>query len=68
VRLSVEDDHPYRPKALAADFGRTGGRGLMLVKTITLEAGGSCDVERTPGGGKVIWASLPLPAARTPID
>ena len=64
VRLSVEDSHPYRPRALNNDevaSGRTGGRGLLLVKTVTAEAGGVYDVERTPGGGKVIWASLPLP-------
>jgi two-component sensor histidine kinase len=62
VRVAVEDDHPYRPKALEADLGQIGGRGLMLVKTITAEAGGVCDVEQTESGGKVIWAALPFPA------
>ncbi|MFC1416140.1 ATP-binding protein [Streptacidiphilus cavernicola] len=64
VRLSVEDSHPYRPRALHSDeveSGRTGGRGLLLVKAVTTEAGGVYDVERTAGGGKVVWASLPLP-------
>jgi anti-sigma regulatory factor (Ser/Thr protein kinase) len=64
VRLSVEDSHPYRPRALQndeVDFGRTGGRGLLLVKTVATEAGGAYDIDRTPTGGKVIWASLPLP-------
>lgn len=60
VRVSVEDNHPYRPKALEADYGQTGGRGLLLVKEIALEAGGACDVEHTAGGGKIIWAALPL--------
>jgi two-component sensor histidine kinase len=60
VRVSVEDDHPYRPSPLEADHGRTGGRGLLLVREITREAGGVCDVEHTAGGGKVIWAALPL--------
>ncbi|MBY8887593.1 ATP-binding protein [Streptomyces sp. PTM05] len=63
VRIAVADDHPYRPKALEADHVRTGGRGLLLVKAITVEAGGSCDVEHTPEGGKVVWAALPLHAA-----
>ena len=64
VRVAVEDKHPYRPKALETDHARTGGRGLLLVKTITDEAGGSCDIAQTPGGGKVIWVALPLrPAA-----
>ncbi|KQX78643.1 ATP-binding protein [Streptomyces sp. Root1310] len=66
VRVSVEDNHPYRPTALEADHGRTGGRGLLLVREITLEAGGVCDVEHTSGGGKVIWAALPLKPVRVP--
>ncbi|WP_320773697.1 ATP-binding protein [Streptomyces sp. CRN 30] len=60
LRLSVEDNHPYRPTALEADHARTGGRGLLLVREITREAGGACDVAHTASGGKVIWAALPL--------
>jgi anti-sigma regulatory factor (Ser/Thr protein kinase) len=62
LRVAVEDSHPYRPKALDADplSGNTGGRGLLLVKAVTDEAGGVCDVEKTSAGGKVIWAALPL--------
>ncbi|MEU5820258.1 ATP-binding protein [Streptomyces sp. NPDC047803] len=60
VRVSVEDNHPYRPTALETDYAQTGGRGLLLVREITREAGGTCDVEHTAGGGKVIWAALPL--------
>ena len=49
MRVAVEDSHPYRPRALDADplHEHTGGRGLLLVKMITLEAGGVCDVEQT---------------------
>ncbi|WP_328335677.1 MULTISPECIES: ATP-binding protein [unclassified Streptomyces] len=60
IRVSVEDNHPYRPKALDADQGQTGGRGLMLVREVTAEAGGTCGVEQTASGGKVIWSALPL--------
>ncbi|MFE3324368.1 ATP-binding protein [Streptomyces sp. NPDC059176] len=60
VRVAVEDDHPYRPKALETDSARTGGRGLLLVKEITQEAGGECDVAHTMRGGKIVWAALPL--------
>ncbi|MFF1839577.1 ATP-binding protein [Streptomyces sp. NPDC058231] len=60
VRVSVEDNHPYRPTALETDYAQTGGRGLLLVREITYEAGGTCDVEHTAGGGKIIWAALPL--------
>lgn len=63
IRLAVEDNHPYRPKALEADPAQqhTSGRGLLLVKAVTLEAGGECGVAPTAAGGKVIWAALPLP-------
>jgi len=60
VRVSVEDNHPYRPTALVAEEGQTGGRGLLLVREITREAGGACDAEHTASGGKIIWAALPL--------
>ncbi|MFQ6145899.1 ATP-binding protein [Streptomyces seoulensis] len=60
VRVAVEDQHPYRPTALETDHGRTGGRGLLLVREIAREAGGVCDVAHTASGGKVIWAALPL--------
>jgi len=66
IRVSVEDNHPYRPTALEADHGQTGGRGLLLVREITREAGGVCDVEHTASGGKVIWAALPLEPAQVP--
>ncbi|MBB3074550.1 anti-sigma regulatory factor (Ser/Thr protein kinase) [Streptomyces violarus] len=63
LRVSVEDNHPYRPTALETDHGRTGGRGLLLVREVTREAGGRCEVEYTASGGKVIWAALPLKPA-----
>ncbi|MER5554465.1 ATP-binding protein [Streptomyces sp. NPDC002793] len=62
IRVSVEDNHPYRPTALVTDHAQTGGRGLLLVREITTEAGGTCDAEHTAGGGKIIWAALPLKA------
>ena len=70
VRVAVEDSHPYRPKALAADPDQqhTGGRGLLLVKTMVAEHGGLCDVEQTAAGGKIVWAALPLPGAVAPSD
>ncbi|MFD2684941.1 ATP-binding protein [Streptomyces phyllanthi] len=64
VRVAVEDNHPYRPSALEADHARTGGRGLLLVREISREAGGVCDVEHTASGGKVIWVALPLHPVR----
>ncbi|WP_093749024.1 ATP-binding protein [Streptomyces sp. PAN_FS17] len=66
LRVSVEDNHPYRPTALEADHGQTGGRGLLLVREVAREAGGVCDVEHTASGGKVIWAAVPLKPVHVP--
>ncbi|EME97556.1 ATP-binding protein [Streptomyces mobaraensis NBRC 13819 = DSM 40847] len=66
VRVAVEDGHPYRPRPLVPDEERIGGRGLLLVQAVVDEAGGSYDVEHTAGGGKVVWAVLPLTAAPAP--
>ncbi|MFD7444948.1 ATP-binding protein [Streptomyces sp. NPDC059909] len=63
IRVAVEDNHPYRPKALETDYAQTGGRGLLLVREVTREAGGTCDVEHTATGGKIIWVALPLATA-----
>ncbi len=59
VRVSVEDNHPYRPTALEADqrpdrwpWAAAGAGGRPGV--------GWGDVEHTTSGGKVIWAALPL--------
>ncbi|WP_049575487.1 ATP-binding protein [Streptomyces sp. SBT349] len=62
LRISVEDGHPYRPRALHPnpEGQRTGGRGLLLVQATALGAGGDCGVEPTAAGGKVVWAELPL--------
>lgn len=59
VRVAVEDGHPYRPKALETGTEHTSGRGLLLVKIVTREAGGRCGVDSTAAGGKIVWAELP---------
>lgn len=67
LRVCVEDRHPYRPTVLEADPERTGGRGLLLVREITQEAGGGFDIERTADGGKAVRAILPFePSATVP--
>ncbi|GHF26905.1 ATP-binding protein [Streptomyces mashuensis] len=68
VRVAVEDSHPCRPRPAGPDGAghddgaepRTGGRGLLIVQATVAEAGGMFDVEHTAGGGKVVWAALPL--------
>ncbi len=60
IKVGVGDGHPFHPKALESDHTSIGGRGLLLVEAIAAEAGGACDVEHSPTGGKVVWAALPL--------
>lgn len=65
LRVAVEDGHPFRPKAVdrLPDDEHVGGRGLLLVETITAQSGGVCDTTPSGAGGKIVWAALPLPAA-----
>ncbi len=52
IRVSVEDNHPYRPTALENDYGRTGGRDCSW-----------CARSRARPAGPARW-STPPPAAR----
>lgn len=63
VRVAVEDEHPYRPSALETDHARTGGRGLLLVREVTREAGGG--VRRRAHGARR-QGGLGRPPAQTP--
>lgn len=70
LQIAVEDGHPYRPDywpnapADVPGHEHVGGRGLLLVAHLAAEAGGGCETERTPTGGKVVRVTLPLPAGR----
>lgn len=57
VRIVVADDSAILPTERAPDLGSTGGRGLILVASMSLEWG---VIEQ--GGGKTVWADLPRPA------
>jgi signal transduction histidine kinase len=60
LELEVTDDgdgiprHPH------------GGVGLASMRERAAELGGSCTVERAPGGGTIVRAHLPVPDAPTP--
>jgi anti-sigma regulatory factor (Ser/Thr protein kinase) len=53
VLIEVSDGSPEMPHALAADARRTGGRGLFLVRAMSLAWG----MKRVVGG-KVVWAKM----------
>lgn len=57
VRTEVSDESTVPPRRVEADQTRAGGRGMLIVDTLSLSWG----VEVTDGG-KTVWAELP------PID
>jgi two-component sensor histidine kinase len=60
LTLAVADAHPFQPRALLTPHA-TGGRGLLLVKALATEVGGSHNVVRDEStGGKSIVIRLPL--------
>ncbi|OEU98909.1 hypothetical protein AN217_14975 [Streptomyces qinglanensis] len=65
LRLGVTDSHPGRPRRQSAAAQQDHGRGLVVIRTLTAESGGTVHVAPMPDGGKTIWVEipwLPLPA------
>lgn len=58
VRLGVRDNHPFTPKALTEPVDQTGGRGLLIVRQLVTDSGGSTTIERH-SDGKTIWVEMP---------
>ncbi|GAB2812558.1 ATP-binding protein [Streptomyces daliensis] len=57
--LGVTDSHPRMPRRLPAAVQQDNGRGLVIIRTLTAESGGSLTVTPTDSGGKTIWVALP---------
>ncbi|MDT3395121.1 ATP-binding protein [Streptomyces sp. B1866] len=66
--LAVHDRHPYRPEALPEPHAdASGGWGLLLVRRLVAEAGGTISMPLDPdGGGKTVVVRLPLHAPGPP--
>ncbi|WP_261717293.1 ATP-binding protein [Streptomyces sp. FZ201] len=60
VSIGVHDGDPYVPTAAMSDPDATCGRGLPLVDAYAASLGGCTFAERTPDGGKTMWALLPI--------
>jgi anti-sigma regulatory factor (Ser/Thr protein kinase) len=56
VLIEVRDGDPAPPHLQTPDIQRLGGRGLLLVAAMADEWGA-----RPAGGGKIVWARLPMP-------
>ncbi|CAL9423069.1 MULTISPECIES: ATP-binding protein [unclassified Streptomyces] len=57
VRVEVSDTHPARPERAGAPVDAEGGRGLVLVESVTSRWG----VADRDGPGKTVWAEIDCP-------
>ncbi|MEV6955243.1 ATP-binding protein [Streptomyces sp. NPDC051183] len=62
LRIGVTDSHPRWPKRLPAAVQQDNGRGMVIIRWLTAEAGGRLSVSPTEDGGKTVWIALPWSA------
>ncbi|MGY5136261.1 ATP-binding protein [Streptomyces nigrescens] len=63
LRVGITDSHPRRPRRLPAAVQQDNGRGLVIIRYLAAEAGGSLSVVPTESGGKTVWITVPWRAA-----
>lgn len=69
VCVGVTDRHPREPRRLPAAVQQDNGRGLVIVRALTAEAGGKLTVTPAEEGGKTVWATFPwAPPAPVPAQ
>ncbi|MFR9797824.1 ATP-binding protein [Streptomyces sp. MS06] len=66
LRIGVTDSHPRFPRRLPAAVQQDNGRGMVIIRCLTAECGGSLTVRPTPEGGKTV--SIALPWTVTAVD
>ncbi|NUS17933.1 MAG: ATP-binding protein [Streptomyces sp.] len=60
LHIGVTDSHPGRPRqAAACAQQQDSGRGMVIIRHLTAECGGSLQVTPTTDGGKTVWIMLP---------
>ncbi|WP_406739016.1 ATP-binding protein [Streptomyces sp. NBC_00853] len=59
LRVGVTDSYPRWPKRLPAAVQQDNGRGMVIIRWLTAEAGGRLSVTPTEDGGKTVWIALP---------
>ncbi|GGV60260.1 hypothetical protein GCM10010294_09210 [Streptomyces griseoloalbus] len=59
VHIGVTDSHPRLPKRLPAAVQQDNGRGLVIIRWLTVERGGRLRVRPTRAGGKTVSVELP---------
>ncbi|MFB7372224.1 ATP-binding protein [Streptomyces sp. NPDC056222] len=63
LHIGVTDSHPRWPKRLPAAVQQDNGRGMVIIRFLTAEAGGRLSVTPTIEGGKTVWINLPWTAS-----
>ncbi|WP_329123315.1 ATP-binding protein [Streptomyces sp. NBC_01353] len=63
LHIGVTDSHPRWPKRLPAAVQQDNGRGMVIIRFLTAEAGGRLSVTPTSEGGKTVWINLPWTAS-----
>jgi two-component sensor histidine kinase len=59
LRIGVTDSHPRWPRRLPAAVQQDNGRGMVIIRWLAAEQGGSLRVTPTADGGKTVWIALP---------
>ncbi|AVH60189.1 MULTISPECIES: ATP-binding protein [Streptomyces] len=67
LRVGVTDSHPRFPKRLPAAVQQDNGRGMVIIRWLTAEFGGTLTVRRTREGGKTVSIELPWTAPVQPV-
>ncbi|MFE2940813.1 ATP-binding protein [Streptomyces sp. NPDC059255] len=66
LRIGVTDSHPRWPQRLPAAVQQDNGRGMVIIRSLTAEAGGRLSVTPTEEGGKTVWIALPWTVPLSP--
>ncbi|MFF0790441.1 ATP-binding protein [Streptomyces spiralis] len=67
LRIGVTDSHPRFPRRLPAAVQQDNGRGMVIIRWLTAECGGTLTVRPTREGGKTVWIELPWTFEDRPV-
>ncbi|MEW2495311.1 ATP-binding protein [Streptomyces nodosus] len=67
LRIGVTDSHPRFPRRLPAAVQQDNGRGMVIIRWLAAEYGGSLSVRPTREGGKTVAIELPWVAPVRPV-
>jgi anti-sigma regulatory factor (Ser/Thr protein kinase) len=59
LHIGITDSHPRWPRQATPPVRQEGGRGMVIVRHLAAESGGTLHVSPTEEGGKTVWISLP---------